>query len=95
MSDLIKNAVLGGLGLLSLTHEKAEKLAKDLIKKGELSEIEEAKFVKDLMKRAEKYGSEVEKKIEKTVEKTIKKLDIPSRKDLAEIKEKLDKLSKK
>ena len=95
MSDLIKNTVLAGLGILSLTHEKAEKLAKDLIKKGELSETEEAKFVKDLMKRAEKYGIETEKKIEKTVEKTLKKLNIPSHKDLDEIKDKLDKLSKK
>ena len=95
MSSLIKNVVLTGLGILSFTQEKAQNLAKDLIKKGELSETEEAKFVKDLMKRAEKYGSEVEKKIEKTVEKTLRKLDIPSRKDLAEIKEKLDKLSKK
>jgi len=95
MSDLIKNAVLTGLGVLSLTHEKAENLAKDLIKKGELSETEEAKFIKDLMERAEKYSVEAEKKIEKTVEKTLKKLNIPSRKDLDEIKDKLDKLSKK
>jgi len=95
MSDLIKNAVLAGLGILSLTHEKAQSLAKDLIKKGELSETEEAKFIKDLMERAEKYSVETEKKIEKTVEKTLNKLNIPSRKDLDEIKQKLDKLSKK
>jgi len=95
MSDVIKNAVLAGLGILSLTHEKAECLAKDLIKKGELSETEEAKFIKDLMERAEKYSVEAEKKIEKTVEKTLNKLNIPSHKDLEEIKDKLDKLSKK
>ena len=95
MSDLIKNTVLAGLGILSLTHEKAEKLAKDLIKKGELSETEEAKFIKDLMERAEKYSVEAEKKIEKTVKKTLKKLNVPSRKDLEEINDKLDKLSKK
>ena len=95
MTDLIKNIVLAGLGVMSLTHEKAEKLAKDLIKKGELSENEEAKFIKDLMEKAEKYSAEAEKKIEKTVEKTLIKLNIPSRKDLEEIKEKLDKLSNK
>lgn len=95
MSDLIKNAVLTGLGILSLTREKAENLAKDLIRKGELSETEETKFVKDLMKKAEKAGGEIEEKIEKTVGKTLKKLNIPTRKDLDEIKQKLDKLSKK
>jgi len=95
MSDLIKNVVLTGLGVLSLTREKAENLAKDLIRKGELSETEEAKFVKDLMKKAERAGGEIEEKIEKTVRKTLKKLNIPTRKDLDEIKQKLDKLSKK
>lgn len=95
MSDLIKNVVLTSLGVLSLTREKAENLAKDLIRKGELSETEEAKFVKDLMKKAEKAGGEIEEKIEKTVGKTLKKLNIPTRKDLDEIKQKLDKLSKK
>lgn len=95
MSDLIKSTVLAGLGILSLTYKKAEDIAKDLIKIGELSETEEAKFIKDLMERAEKYSVDAEKKIEKTVEKTLKKLNIPSCKDLEEIKEKLDKLSKK
>ena len=95
MTDLIKNTVLAGLGVLSLTYEKAENLAKDLIKKGELSETEEAKFIKDLMEKAEKTGSEVKQRIEKTVRETLKKLNIPTRKDLDEIKEKLDELSKK
>jgi len=95
MSGLIKNAVLTGLGVLSLTREKAENLAKDLIRKGELSETEETKFVKDLMKKAEKAGGEIEEKIEKTVGKILKNLNIPTRKDLDEIKQKLDKLSKK
>ena len=95
MTDLIKNTVLAGLGVLSLTYEKAENLAKDLIKKGELLETEEAKFIKDLMEKAEKTGSEVKQRIEKTVRETLKKLNIPTRKDLDEIKEKLDELSKK
>lgn len=95
MADLIKNTILAGLGILSLTREKAKSLAEDLIKKGELAKTEEAKFVKDLMEKAEKTGVEVKKKIEETVEKTIKKLNIPTRKDLDEIKEKLDKLIKK
>lgn len=95
MSDLIKNTILAGLGVLSLTREKAESLAKDLVKKGELAKTEEAKFVKDLMEKAEKKGVEVEKRIEEVVEKTLKKLNIPTRRDLDEIKEKIDELSKK
>jgi len=94
MSDLIKNMLLAGLGIISITKEKAEKIAKDLIKSGELSETEEAKFIKDLMTKSEKIGSDIDKKIEEIVEKTLEKLNIPTRKDLDDIKQKLDRLIK-
>ena len=94
MSDLIKKTILTGLGVLSLSREKAEKISKDLINRGELAKTEEAKFVKDLMERAEKSRVEVEKKIEKVVEKTLAKLDIPTRKELNALKEKVNKLTK-
>jgi len=95
MSDLVKKTILIGLGILSLTREKAEKLAKDLVKRGELTKTEEAKFVKDLMEKAEKSRTEAEKRIEKIVEKTLKKLNIPTRKELDALKAKIDKLAKK
>lgn len=94
MSDLIKKTILLGLGALSFSREKAESITKDLIKRGELTKTEEAKFVRDLMKRAEKSRVEVEKKIEKAVEKTLAKLDIPTRKELNALKEKVNKLTK-
>jgi len=94
MADLIRNLILAGLGITSITKEKAEKLVKDLIKEGKLSETEEAKFIKDIMKKSEKIGDNVDKKIEEMVEKTLKKLNIPTRKDLDDIKQKLDKLVK-
>ena len=95
MSDLIKKTILVGLGALSLTREKAEEITKDLVKRGEVAKTDEAKFVKDLMKRAEKNRGEVEKKIEKIVEKTLIKLNVPTRKELDALKARVDKLSKK
>ncbi|RKY72242.1 MAG: polyhydroxyalkanoate synthesis regulator [Candidatus Latescibacterota bacterium] len=95
MSDLIKKTFLAGLGVLSLSREKAEKLAKDLVKRGELAKTEEVKLVKDLMRRAEKSRAEIEKRIEKIVKEILVKLDIPTRKELEALKAKIDKLSKK
>jgi len=94
MSDLIKKTILAGLGVLSLTREKAEDITKDLIKRGEVAKTEEAKFVKDLMERAEKNRVEVEEKIEKVVKKTLVKLNIPTHEEIKELKTKIDKLSK-
>ncbi len=94
MLDLAKKTILASLGVLSLTKEKAEKITKELVKRGEVAKTEEAKFVKDLMERAEKGRVDVEKKIEKAVKKTLVKLEIPTRKEMKELRTKIDKLSK-
>jgi poly(hydroxyalkanoate) granule-associated protein len=94
MSELIKKTILAGLGVLSFSQEKAKEIAKDLVRRGELAKTEEAKFVKDLMEKAEKRRVEMEKKMEKTVEKVLVKLNIPTRKELNELKTKLDKVAK-
>lgn len=95
MSDLIKKTILAGLGALSLSREKAEGIAKDLIKRGELAKTEETKFVKDLMERVEKSKTEIERKTEKIVKQVLARLDIPTRKELNELKTKINKLIKK
>ncbi|HOV83902.1 MAG TPA: phasin family protein [Paludibacteraceae bacterium] len=93
MSEIIKNAVLAGIGLISLTREKAEEFAKELIKKGELSENEKAKFIKDVLEQSEKSKTEIEEKIEKTVETVMAKMNIPSKKEFEELKKKVEELS--
>ncbi|HQJ21668.1 MAG TPA: phasin family protein [Bacteroidales bacterium] len=95
MSELIKKTILAGLGAISLTREKAEEIAKDLINRGELAKNEEAKFIKDLLDIAEKNRSKLEEKIEDVVEKTLTRLDIPTRKEINELREEINRLSKK
>jgi len=94
MADFIENAVLAGLGLISLTSEKAEEFAKELIKRGELTENEKAKFVKDVLDQSEKTKTEIEQKIEKTVETILSRINIPSRKEFEELKNKVEELSR-
>ena len=95
MSDLIKKTILTGLGFVSLTKEKAEKLTKDLIKEGEVSEGEGAKLVKELLEKAEDNKKTIEKQVEKTVHGVLKKLNVPTRKDIVELNSKIEKLDKK
>lgn len=95
MSDLLKKSILAGLGALSLSREKAEEIAKELIAKGEVAKSEEAKFVKDLLDVVEKNKTGIEEKMEKAVEKVLSRLDIPTRKELNELKEEINRLTKK
>jgi len=95
MNNLIQKTILAGLGALSLTKEKAEKITKDLIKQGELAKNEEAKFIKDLMEKAKKSQTEMENKINEATNKVLKKINIPTRKEFESLKAKVDKLLKK
>ena len=95
MSNLIKKTILAGLGIASLTKEKAEKLVKDLIKEGEVSEGEGSKMVKELLEKVEDNKNTIEKQVEKTVHGVLKKLNVPSRKDIVGLNSKIEKLDKK
>lgn len=95
MSNLIKNMIMASLGIVSITKKNAEKLAKDLIKEGKLSETQEARFIKDLMTKSKKVSSNFNKKIEILVEKSLKRLNVATRKDLDDIKQKLNVLVRK
>ena len=64
----LKDAYLTGLGIAALTYEKAEKITKDLIQKGELAKEKQQMFIHDLMRKAKKNSSEIEKVIKEKVE---------------------------
>ena len=50
MADVIKKTLQAGVGLALKTWEEVEDLAKELIKKGKMSEKEGRKFLDDLQK---------------------------------------------
>jgi len=95
MFKLSKKMFLAGLGMLSLTKEKANEIAQDLIKKGELSQSESKKFVVDLLDKAEKEKDKLLKKIKPDIEKTLEKMNFVSKKDVGKLEEKINKLADK
>ncbi len=94
MQNTIKQIFLAGAGLVSNSKDKAEKIAKELIKKGELAVKDKDSFVSDLLKKAEKTKKSFDKSLEASVKSILSKLDIPSRKEFNALKKELDKLKK-
>ncbi|MBW2207817.1 MAG: polyhydroxyalkanoate synthesis regulator [Deltaproteobacteria bacterium] len=92
MFDLIKKTMLTGVGLASLTKDKVEKLAKELAKKGKLSEEEGKKLVEDLSKKSEKAKKDLEAQIEGVVKNTIKKMNLATREDMLSLTKRIKKL---
>ena len=93
--DIVRKAVLIGLGMISLTREKAEELADDLIKRGEIASAEKFKAVDALLKEADKQEKELEAKIAGAVQKIVADMGLPTRRDMQEIADTLKKIEAK
>jgi len=95
MQEFIKKMMMFGEGLAAMTREKSEELVKELVKKGEMSEKEGKQHVNDLMEKSKKVTRDLETKTEEMVAVTLKRLNIPTRKELDELRERIEKLEKR
>ncbi len=87
--DVIRNAMLAGFGM----QEKVKEFIDDLVKKGELSETQGAKLVREWSEKVEKNTTEISKSISETVSKTLEKMKLSTKEDIDKLNEKIDTLS--
>lgn len=92
MIDLIKKAVLTGVGVASLTKEKIEDLAKELIVKGKMSEQEGEKLVEEMLSRAEESRETMKSQTESLVQSTIAKMQLARVEDIELLKKEIERL---
>ena len=95
MTDIFEKTLYLGLGIISMTKDKAEEIIGELVEKGKMSEDQSAKAVKDLMNRAEKERKALDNRLNESIEKAIKRMHLATRNDIEEINKKLDALAKK
>ena len=84
--DVIRNALLAGFGV----QEKVKEIVDDLVKKGELSESQGAKLVKEWTEKVEKNTDDVSKSISEIIAKTLDKMNLPTKGDVEKLQEKID-----
>jgi polyhydroxyalkanoate synthesis repressor PhaR len=92
--DFFKKSVLFGLGVFDLTKEKAEKLVDEMIKRGEMSQSDKAKAVKELLKGHDERMEKLKAKIDERVEKITAKVKGKEQEELTKLHQKLDGLTK-
>jgi polyhydroxyalkanoate synthesis regulator phasin len=85
MIDLIKKAVLTGMGVASLTKDKIDEFSRELIEKGKLTEQEGEKFVQEMRKRAEESRDALILQTDKIVEATLHKMQLAKAADLEKL----------
>jgi len=89
VSEIIKKAMLAGLG----AQEKAKEFIDELVKAGELSKNEGATLVKEWVSKAEESTKEMDLKIKDAMSAAFEKLNIPTRDDLEKVDKKLHHIS--
>jgi polyhydroxyalkanoate synthesis regulator phasin len=94
MLEFIKKAILIGAGLASMTAEKIEEAVAEIVRKGEISEKQGRDLVQDLKERSGKARKDLGDRVEKMIEDSLQKLKIPSRKEIDELKARIDRLEK-
>jgi polyhydroxyalkanoate synthesis regulator phasin len=92
--DTIKRATYLGLGALSLTKDKAEAIADDLVKRGEMKAKDRGKMVEQLLKEGKTQKGMIEAKVSAVVQKTMADMGLPTQKDFKNILKKLDGIEK-
>lgn len=89
MSEILKKAGLLGLGIISLTEKKAKEIGEQLVKQGEASRKEAQAFSRDLLKKADASRKELKKEIENISQALLGKMNLATKKDLADLEKKL------
>ena len=95
MLDFIKKSLLAGIGFTSLAEEKVKKVVDTWIEKGELTEEEGKKLIREILEKGKKNVKEMEEKIATEVSKLLKKANLATREEIDKLSEKVDKLSEK
>jgi polyhydroxyalkanoate synthesis regulator phasin len=76
MKAKFEKSLLAGIGLLSMTHEKAEKIVNDLSNRGELEESQGQKWIDQLTKRGEEERQALRKIVRDEVKTVLDDLGI-------------------
>lgn len=87
--DIVRNALLAGFGV----QEKVREFIDDLVKKGELSESQGAKIVKEWTETANRTTEQFSKSLSDVISKTLEKMNIPTKEDIEKLNKKVQSLS--
>jgi polyhydroxyalkanoate synthesis regulator phasin len=87
--DVVRNALLAGLGV----QEKVNEFVNELVKKGELSESQGAKLLREWTEKADKGSEQFSKGLSDMISKTMEKMTLPSKEDIEKLNRKIQVLS--
>ena len=89
INEIVHKALMLGIGI----PEKLKELVDDLVEKGELSESQGARLVKECSEKIGRSGEELNSNISELINKALERMNIPTKEDMEKIQKKLTALS--
>ncbi|MBL7065078.1 MAG: hypothetical protein ISS49_12850 [Anaerolineae bacterium] len=95
MARLIEKSILLGLGMLTLTRDKAAQFVNKLVEEGEVRPEEASGIIDKLVARGEADREALRKLVHEELDKCSIGVPLASRKDIVELSQKIDELAAK
>lgn len=92
MFETMNKLMLAGLGALSMTRERAEKIFDEYVQRGEAAKVDREGFISDLLDSAERAREDFERVIRKQLREAVDEMNLATREDIAILRAKLDEL---
>jgi polyhydroxyalkanoate synthesis regulator phasin len=90
MKSVLEKGFLAGIGLLSMTREKAQKVIEELTHEGELQKNEVKQWVDQLSDRGEEERQALRKLVRDEVKKVLDEMGLATKEDVQKLAEKKD-----
>jgi polyhydroxyalkanoate synthesis regulator phasin len=89
---VLKEILYAGLGLVTITREKAEELVSELVKRGELSSEEGKDALNNIANRMQEEKDKLRQRVQDQVENIISSMNLVRRSELDEVRRRLEQL---
>ncbi len=93
--ELVEKGFYAGIGMLSLTREKAKAVVDDLVKRGEVRRDEAQDLVDRLTARGEEERQALHKVVKEETERVLSGLNLASSKDIDTLGKRIEALGKR
>lgn len=90
MKSLLEKGFLAGIGLLSMTREKAQQVIEELTHEGELQKNEMKEWVDQLSDRGEEERQALRKLVRDELKKVLDEMGLATKEDIQKLLEKQD-----
>jgi len=92
MFEILRKALLAGVGVTYLTKDKIEEVGKKIAQDAKVNEAEGRKFVDELVKKSMEAKDSLEKTVADKIQTAVHAMNLPTRKDVDDLKSRIAEL---